>query len=345
MKTKSRLNWKLFAVLFGVWTLLGLSCATISYLNALNENGAVQAAEVFPTNLLRFYIWAALSPVIYQIVRRFDFKRPESALKGVLVHAPCSVLFSVLHALIYAGILWTVSENYRQRYGSIVTFFQEFAFFGSLYLGVMLYTLIVITMQAFLLFNEFRAEESRNSRLQAQLAESQLQALKMQLQPHFLFNTLHSISSLNLTDPKRANLMIARLGEFLRMTLDRSGEQIVTLDEELAFLRCYLEIEQARFSDRLSVEFNVREETLPAEVPHLILQPVVENAIKHGIAPSSATDSRIAVSSERRGETLVLCVADNGCGLNENFDKTSGTGLKNIRSRLEKFTATISFWR
>ncbi|HEX8289060.1 MAG TPA: histidine kinase [Pyrinomonadaceae bacterium] len=334
MKTENR-KWKPFAVLFGVWTLLGLSFAAISYLAALSENRPASAWAIFSTNLLRFYIWAALSPLIYQIAKRFDFTKQSSALRGICAHLPLGLLFSVLHSLIFTGILWVMDGSYRQRYPTIIKFFQEYIFFGSLYLGIMLYALIVITMQAFLFLRNYRAAEERSSRLQAQLAESQLRALKMQLQPHFLFNTLHSISSLNLVDPKRANLMIARLGEFLRMTLDRSGEQTVTLDEELAFLRCYLEIEQIRFSDRLTIEFDLAEETLAAEVPHLILQPVVENAIKHGIAPHSAP-GRIVIGSEKGNDSLVLKVSDNGAGIDENGNKNNGTGLSNVRSRLRQ---------
>lgn len=116
----------------------------------------------------------------------------------------------------------------------------------------------MIIVQAYLFFDKQQREARRNAEMQTELANAQLAALKMQLQPHFLFNALHSISSLNLVDPLRANRMIARLGEFLRLTLERSDEQTVTLSEELEFLRYYLEIEQIRFSDRLTVEFKTK---------------------------------------------------------------------------------------
>src|SRR5947199_9074632 len=118
----------------------------------------------------------------------------------------------------------------------------------------------------------------------------------MQLHPHFLFNTLHSISSLVLEDPPKANSMIARLGDFLRLTLDHSNQQVVTLKEETEFVRCYLEIEQVRFGDRLTVAFKIEPATVGAEVPHLILQPLVENAIQHAIAPH-ATPGRIEIAA------------------------------------------------
>jgi len=202
----------------------------------------------------------------------------------------------------------------------------------------LLYTLIVIIVQAYLFFEKQQRQATRNAEMQTELATAQLAALKMQLQPHFLFNALHSISSLNATDPKKANQMIARLGEFLRLTLERSDEQTVTISEELEFLRYYLEIEQIRFSDRLTVEFAVEDETLAAEVPHLILQPLVENAVKHGIAPFAAA-GQIRVSSQKIGETLLLRIENSGAKKTADSpasNNSSGTGLKNVRSRLTR---------
>jgi len=332
-------NWQLFIGFVAIWTLVGFSFAGIGYLAMLNENESVSAWTVFSTNLVTFYIWGALSPLIFQIAKRFDFKKGKTLLRGVLVHLLFGFLFSVLHSIIYTGIIWSLDASYRERYSSIVQFFREYVFFGSIYLGLLLYALIVFSIQAFLFYRSYQAEEARNSHLKAQLADARLQALKMQLQPHFLFNTLHSISSLNVADPQKANVMIARLGEFLRLTLEHSDEQMVTLDEEINFLRCYLEIEQIRFSDRLTVEFQLQSETLSAFVPHLLLQPVVENALKHGIAPRAAP-GQIVISAKKIGETLLLEVKDNGLGIGSNDSRNgkakNGTGLPNIRSRLEQ---------
>jgi len=161
--------------------------------------------------------------------------------------------------------------------------------------------------------------------------------LKMQLHPHFLFNTLHSISSLVLEDPPKANSMIARLGDFLRLTLENSDQQLVSLKQEAEFLRCYLEIEQVRFGDRLTVAFELEPQTLSAQVPHLILQPVVENAIQHAIAPR-ATRGHINVEAKRLNSSLRLEVRDNGPGMgsNNNLPGTEGVGLSNVRARLHQ---------
>jgi two-component system, LytTR family, sensor kinase len=161
----------------------------------------------------------------------------------------------------------------------------------------------------------------------------------MQLHPHFLFNTLHSISALQLKDIAAANRMIARLGDFLRLTLDNSGAQEVSLQKELEFLKCYLEIERIRFQDRLTVNMEVEPQTLDARVPNLILQPIVENAIKHGISPRAAP-GRIDIRVKRDNGLLQLEVEDNGRGIGGNGRGAKiikeGLGLSNTRARLDQ---------
>jgi LytS/YehU family sensor histidine kinase len=157
----------------------------------------------------------------------------------------------------------------------------------------------------------------------------------MQVHPHFLFNTLHSISSLVLEDPPKANSMIARLGDFLRLTLDHADHELVTLKEETEFLRAYLDIEQVRFGDRLEVAFEMEPMTLSAQVPHLILQPIVENAIQHAVAPRTA-QSRIDIKAQRLDGLLRLEVKDNGPGIAGNLLELRGVGLNNVRARLDQ---------
>ncbi len=159
----------------------------------------------------------------------------------------------------------------------------------------------------------------------------------MQLHPHFLFNTLHSISALVHKDPDAADRMIARLGDFLRLTLDTAATQEVPLRQELNFLNCYLEIERIRFHDRLTTRLHVEPQTLSCRVPNLILQPIVENAIRHGIGPRSAP-GRIEISAKRDHGSLRIEVRDNGPGLpaisKPNGRAREGVGLANTRERL-----------
>ena len=326
-------NWQLSVILFGVWTLLGLIFAGISYFAALGENRSVGAYSIFLASLGRFYLWALLSPLILQVVKHFDFGNPKKVQANLLAHLLLSFLFSILHTIIFSCLIWFLDESYRVRYTSLTNFFQQSVFFGSLYLGVLFYTLIVITFQSILLFRRYREEEARNLELRAELAQSQLQALKMQLQPHFLFNTLHSISSLNLVDPQKANTMISRLGEFLRMTLEHSGEQMVSLGEEMEFARCYLEIEQTRFSDRLTVEFFIEPNALVAEFPHLILQPIVENAIKFGLYDTTG-DITISVQARKVNDDLIVTVRNPYDPQTAAPKKGTGFGLSSVQRRL-----------
>lgn len=337
---KNFLNRKIIIILFSVWTLLAFAFAGISYFAQQSAGYPVKGWAVVITELIRFYIWAAFIPFIYYLLNHFYTKKSRKInLFGVLVHIPGYLLFSFLHSIMFAVILFRVSNLYRERYDSVFIFFRDYVLFGGMILGLIFYALIVLAIQSFLFFRSYREEEARNIELQTELADAQLNALKMQLQPHFLFNTLHSIASLNVKDPQKANKMIAGLGEFLRMTLERNNEQMVTLEEELRFLRLYLEIEQIRFSDRLQVMFEVDSSLLSLQIPHLILQPLVENAIKHGIAPYAAK-GEITISAERQEKSLLLKVSD--CISENRINKVSldaaniGKGLENVRQRLQK---------
>jgi LytS/YehU family sensor histidine kinase len=156
----------------------------------------------------------------------------------------------------------------------------------------------------------------------------------MQLQPHFLFNTLNAVAELVHTDPDAADQMITRLGRLLRLSLDNAGHQVVPLRQEADFLRVYLEIEQVRFQDRLQIVWDLASDTLEAAVPTLLLQPVLENAVRHGVTPLAGR-GRIVISSRRDGEDVVLEIRDNGRGLPSD-NLREGVGLRNIRARVDQ---------
>jgi LytS/YehU family sensor histidine kinase len=186
-------------------------------------------------------------------------------------------------------------------------------------------------------YRKYRERELRTSQLEARLAQAQLQVLKMQLHPHFLFNTLNAISALMHRDVEIADRMIARLGELLRLTLASAGAQEVPLKQELDFIKPYLEIEQARLGPRLQVITQIEPATLTALVPNLILQPLVENAVRHGIAPR-AKAGRIEIRAYRAGDQLHLEVWDDGPGLTQAppVNLKGGIGLANTRARLQQ---------
>jgi len=197
------------------------------------------------------------------------------------------------------------------------------------------YLPIVLIAHVASYYRRFRERELRTSQLQAQLEKARLQALKSQLQPHFLFNTLNSISALMLTDVEAADRMITRLGDLLRISLETAGTQMTTLSRELEFVNCYLEIEKVRFEERLNVSIDVAPEALDASVPHLLLQPLVDNAIKHGISRRVA-GGEIRISATLNDGDLNLEVRDNGPGLHEPSHSSSrGVGLRITRERLE----------
>ena len=330
-------NWRRAAFVFGGCTLVSFIFAAVSYAAAVGENNKeFDFVSALRLNLVQFYLWAILSPLIFRFSRRFPIELRPLNLRNLFLHFPALVSFAGIHQIIHLAVLWFITPRLRRQFPALIDCYRAYFGFGF-YIDLIIASLIVIAVHALLYYQNFRASELAQSSLKTQLAQAQLRALKMQLHPHFLFNTLHSISSLVLEDPSKANSMIARLGDFLRLTLENSEQQLVTLKEEIEFLRTYLEIEQVRFGDRLTVAFEIEPTTLSAAVPHLILQPVVENAIQHAIAPR-ATPGSIHIEAKRLNGSLRLEVKDNGPGIVSNGDliEKQGVGLSNVRARLNQ---------
>jgi len=322
---------------FGVWTLVGLFFATISYAATFTEGSRrLSFADALRFNLVAFYLWGLFSLLIFRFSRQFPVEFRPLKLRNLLLHVPVLLVFAAVHQTTHLVVYWSLLPQLKRQARTFEQYFGMYFGFGF-YIDLIIASLIVIAAHALLYYQRFRAGELERSSLKTQLAEAQLRALKMQLHPHFLFNTLHSISSLVLEDPPRANAMIARLGEFLRLTLEHSDQQMVTLNEEIEFVRCYLEIEQVRFADRLLVEFNMEPATLSAQVPHLILQPVVENAIQHAVAPRT-TPGCIKIEAKRLDNVLRLEVRDNGSGIrtSDGSVERQGLGLSNVDARLRR---------
>jgi two-component system LytT family sensor kinase len=332
-----KISWHKVALLFGGWTLVSVIFALVSYAAAIGENnkefGFVAALRL---NLVQFYLWAILSPLLFRFSCRFPIEFRPLNLRNLLLYFPALISFASIHQVIHLAVLWSITPRWRGQFPALIDCYRAYFGFGF-YIDLIIASLIVIAVHALLYYQNFRASELAQSSLKTQLAQARLRALKMQLHPHFLFNTLHSISSLVLEDPPKANSMIARLGDFLRLTLENSDQQLVSLKEETEFLRCYLEIEQVRFGDRLTPAFELEPQTLSVQVPHLILQPVVENAIQHAIAPR-ATRGHINIEAKRLNSLLRLEVRDNGPGIASNGDllRTEGVGLSNVRARLHQ---------
>lgn len=302
-------------------------------------------AEMLIWELPYWFLWAALSPVIFWLTKHFPLERGR-LFRNSTVHLFACLLLSVIHRAAYLIIGWLLHVAVYRRLASISTVFGVFLLF-NLPTGFMSYGTVLLIGYVIEYYRRHQDEALKISRLQTELAQAQLevtqaqlQSLKMQLQPHFLFNTLNSISTLLDDDVEAADQMLARLGDFLRLTLENSGAQEVTLQEELEFLRCYLEIEQIRFRDRLTVQMNIDPDTLDAMVPNLLLQPIVENAIRHGVI-ACVGKGRIDIQSSHENGSLRLMVSDNGPGLKAaNDDEAKATrngfGFSLTRERLER---------
>ena len=330
-------RWARAGVIFGVWSVIGLIFSLQFYFAAFRSEQPVPWGRSLYVQMTWGYLWALLTPVVLWLVRRFPIEK-QHWRSSVLAHLAASTLLSFASGI--AGHLLLFVKYGGAAVGRPYQFQNSLRFAVSNYTEAMgIYMLIALLAYAYSYYERYRQGELRASRLEAQLSQAQLQALKMQLHPHFLFNTLHSISALLHRDTDGARKMITRLGDFLRLTLENSGTQEVTLQQEMEFLRCYLEIERIRFRDRLTTHVQVDPEALDTHVPNLILQPIVENAIRHGIAPRSAP-GEIEIRAKQEDGFLRIRIRDNGPGLPMNRSTESlfkkGLGLANTQTRLER---------
>src|SRR5215472_18095048 len=276
-------------------------------------------------------VWAACTPVVLWAADRW---RLEPGARRGLVW-PHLALMPVVGLVQIVGTYTThflvLSAFGHPPARDLGTLIQSGLIWG-VFTGSMYYWVIIGVYTAFLYPRLYHAQRTAAAELQAQLTHAQLDALRLQLHPHFLFNTLNAIAALAPGDPVRAQRMLARLGDLLRQTLD-AEEAEVTVERELVLLAPYVEIQRLRFEDRFRYVERVTPEALPGLVPALLLQPLVENAVQHGVSrrPDGAT---VTLSIERRGDRLTLEVADDGPGPGSGAKGGNGIGLKNTRARL-----------
>ncbi|HEV7596417.1 MAG TPA: sensor histidine kinase [Gemmatimonadaceae bacterium] len=343
---------------FAFWTVLALLTAA----NRMADQGDFTLSAVphaIPIGLAfqQMYVWALLTPLMFWMAGRFNLEQSNTGVKIlILVIIGIVIAFSVdlLNSTIVRQFATTPQSPRRASASHVGGGFGRgrgpgaggtFGVFrGPMILNhFILFWGLLSAGFARDYFLRFRARELETSRLQAetaqlqtQLAEARLSALNAQLNPHFLFNTLHAISSLVERDPRGVRRMIARLSELLRYTLEGGTEHEVMLGQEIAFLERYLEIMQIRFQGQLEIDVQIADEARDALVPSLILQPLVENAVKHGVDKVSGT-GKIRILARRESDRLVLSVSDNGPGPQKiaRLDE-AGVGLANIRQRLEQ---------
>ncbi len=331
--------WLLTLIALAFWQILGFLDVAWFVLISAAKGDAVAWGKLIQANLPMWITVALFTPPVVWLARRFPWIE-GGRRQAVVVHAGGIVAFTVLHTV--AVQLWYSLYRNPKPFdapGFVAAIPKMVA--SIMDRGIMFYLIILGGAWLVETYTQYREREREaaqleleRAQLRASLSEAKLQALRMQLQPHFLFNTLHAISTLVLKGELRsADQMLAHLSRFLRLTLENAQVQTVSLAMELEFLDAYLRIQKVRFGDRLAVHHDIEERTLPAAVPSLILQPLVENSIQHGIGQCPDGGS-IQVRARRTGDTVVLEVEDDGAGLPEDPWSGDGIGLRNIRERL-----------
>ena len=321
---------------FGVFTLIALAFASSNYASYTIKNEPVNAWDPIGYAATEWYLWALMCPLIFLVARRFPLTGATWSRRlpvYLLTWLGCHLV--VVSAYIVLERQWGTAFMQGMPLNRMMLLYvtKKIAF------NLLVFTAIVVVAHAIDLYNRYRERERRTLQLETQLTRAQLEALKNQLHPHFLFNTLNTISALLHRDVEAADRVVSRLGDLLRLSL-QGGEQEVTLGQELSFLQHYLDIQHTRFQDRLVFAQHVAPETLEALVPSLILQPLVENAVRHGIEPRS-TPGLITITAERENGRLTLEVKDNGPGIEQvKTAGCAGIGLSNTRARLEQLYGT-----
>lgn len=331
----SRVKW---LAIIATWAMLGVIYAGPIYFEVRSEGMGHAAWRVFSWGILTWLAWAPLTPAMIWLARRYSLI--GGAWKtSLLVHLPAFLTLSALHSALATAITLTI-KPFDNMGASPVAFWPRFfsRLKGSFGSDLLVYGAVIGICYALDYYRKYREREFLTTRLEAQLAQAQLDSLRMQLHPHFLFNTLNSIVGLVRDNKNQAAVsMLVGLSDLLRHTLEHSTRQEVELREELAFIKLYLIIQEMRFSDRLQVEFNIDPATAKAMVPNLILQPLTENALRHGIG-RSADSGLVGISSAAENGYLRLTVYDDGAGLPDDWQMkgSTGIGLANTLARLEQ---------
>ena len=307
-----------------LWLLVGLFNGSRDFL--LPDTGNPTDWRTLAGHLADVLLWAGFTPLIFAAARRFPLERGRWR-RSLPVHVLGGTLTAIVGGVFNYGLKDVLHGTDAALPGFIVSTFH---------FNFQWYWIIVALGHAIVYYGSVRDRDLRASRLETQLARAQLDALKTQIQPHFLFNTLNAISELVHEDVELAEETILRLAALLRQSVDGAGTQEVTLRQELELLDAYLAIQQTRFRDRLLVYVHVVPDALDAMVPHFVLQPVVENALRHG-APAEGEPHRVYVVAEAERDRLVLEVRDNGPGFGPDPSRVRlGVGLGNVRGRLEQ---------
>ncbi len=331
LKAKTLFYIFLFLLGYGLFEI-------ISSLVYYTESGVVFSwNEKFVSRLPIYFTWILFIPFIYAFVIKHRIEKPKVLSKIILIGL-FGILIASLHRVtaviiveLLQGLFLGMSIDLTE-----ILITKKYFLFAYMFDSYLMYWMIVAVIFTFDYYRKFNQNSLIASQLQSKLALAELNMLKMQIHPHFLFNTLNTISALVYKNPDDADKMISRLSDLLRTSLDYSGKHFVTLREETEFLNLYLEIQKVRFKERLNVIINLDPASLNILVPAIILQPIVENSIKH-VLEKTKNVCKIKISSSLRGNVLTLEVADNGPGISGINDiNKGGLGINNVKSRLSQ---------
>ena len=295
-----------------------------------NDKEPVTLRESITWQMQWWYLWLALSPIIFILARKFPITRPGSP-KNLILHIPAAVCLAWGHTSMQT-FLWWCGETMA---GKDVSFWEAVVRMGlseQVQLGIFFYAVIIGIASALNYYHIYEQEELKAFQLEAQLSQTKFQAMKMQVYPHFLFNTLGEITRLMKKDVDEADRMIARLGDFLRLSMENMGTQVVALQRELNFLKCYLEIERIRTQNQLSFHLDIDPDSMDAQVPNLLLQPLIESAVTQiGSAPA-----HVQISARRENDHLRVQITDNCRQMDIGGLLQQNDPLAEMRSRLTR---------
>lgn len=333
MERRRQVRWRRLRgplLVFGAATLVALELTVFNYFSDQRQADWCFTG-VLRYHLMAFWLWASMVPVVGWVARRFPLDgRPR--LRNAVVHLFAAPLLVLTVILVYVTVAFHVGHLYPEP-----TWGEAFRHAWVRYFpfDLAVYAFILLGWTAAEWYRRYRDRELRAAQLETSLQEAKLLALRSQLNPHFLFNALNSVSALMHRDVDAADAMLARIGELLRLTLASDGSHEVRLHEELELLEHYLDVERIRFAERLAVTVDVPSSALAAHLPPFSLQPLVENAIHHGVA-SRARGGRVTISARQVNDRLQLRVTDDGPGLGMSPPLREGVGLRNTRDRLRQ---------
>lgn len=324
-------------IIAGIWFFLGLIYSGQSFFYSLSVGREYVWQKSFFHSFVFCLEWGLLTTFVLGLAERFRLDDVNFG-RNAVIHFFLSIVAALLQQTVYVYVTnfvdngFALTKTFPEYLPSIIGFFEY---------GVLMYWSIVFIHHAVGYYRQYQQEQRNAAELRTQLVESQLQSLKMQLQPHFLFNTLNAISVLVKKEPALAQKMIVRLSDCLRLTLERGATNEVTLEQELEFLNAYMAIEKVRFGERLTVSMEIDEAAFPVRVPTFILQPLAENSIRHGIAQRSG-EGWITISAAMSERTITLSVVDGGARAKKSkkVPEGIGVGLENTRKRLAQLYGT-----